>query len=102
MAKSNENRLIPVNWPRTNGAFFVAGIIIRGDDMPGILKDISNSITSFQNTNIKSVNITTGDSMFKGTITVYVQDLGHLNKLIERLKKNRGIFSVERFDAENG
>jgi RelA/SpoT family (p)ppGpp synthetase len=101
MIKTNENRLVPVSWPKTDGTYFVAGIIIRGDDIPGILKDISNSITTYQNTNIKSVNITTGDSMFKGTITVYVKDLDHLNKLIERLKKNKGIFTVERFDAEN-
>ncbi len=101
MVKTNESRLVPVSWPKTNGAFFVAGIIIRGEDMPGILKDISNSITTYQNTNIKSVNITTGDSMFKGTITVYVKDLDHLMKLIDRLKKNRGIYSVERFDTEN-
>jgi len=101
MIKTNEERLVPVNWPKTDGAFFVAGLSIRGDDVPGILKDISNSITTYQNTNIKSVNISTNDSMFKGTITVYVKDLEHLNKLIERLKKNRGIFTVERFDAEN-
>lgn len=101
MAKNNENRLVPVTWPKANGAFFVAGISIRGEDMPGLLKDISNSITTYQNTNIKSVNISTGDSLFRGTITVYVKDLDHLNKLIERLKKNRGIFSVERFDADS-
>ncbi|MEW6702633.1 MAG: bifunctional (p)ppGpp synthetase/guanosine-3',5'-bis(diphosphate) 3'-pyrophosphohydrolase [Bacteroidota bacterium] len=101
MVKSGAERLVPVKWPKTNGAFFVAGLSIRGEDMPGILKDISNSITTFQNTNIKSVNITTGDSLFKGTITVYVKDLEHLTKLIDRLKKNRGIFSVERFDAES-
>ncbi|MHB8906526.1 MAG: ACT domain-containing protein, partial [Melioribacteraceae bacterium] len=95
------DRLVPVTWPKANGAFFVAGLSIRGDDVPGILKDISNSITTYQNTNIKSVNITTGDSLFKGTITVFVKDLDHLNKLIERLKKNRGIYSVERFDADN-
>ncbi len=101
MIKTNEERLVPVNWPKSNGAFFVAGLSIRGDDVPGILKDISNSITTYQNTNIKSVNISTNDSMFKGTITVYVKDLEHLTKLIERLKKNRGIYTVERFDAEN-
>ncbi len=101
MVKTNSDRLVPVTWPKSNGAFFVAGLSIRGDDVPGILKDISNSITTYQNTNIKSVNITTGDSLFKGTITVFVKDLDHLNKLIERLKKNRGIYSVERFDTEN-
>lgn len=101
MSKTAPERLVPVNWPKTNGAFFIAGLIIRGEDMPGILKDISNSITTYQNTNIKSVNLTTGDSLFTGIISVYVRDLEHLNKLIERLKKNRGIFSVERFDTDS-
>ncbi len=101
MLKKGESRIVPVNWPKTNGAFFVAGIIIKGEDMPGILKDISNSITTHQNTNIKSVNITTGDSMFKGTVTVYVKDLDHLNKIMDRLKKVKGIYSVERFDTDH-
>ncbi|MDQ7815637.1 MAG: bifunctional (p)ppGpp synthetase/guanosine-3',5'-bis(diphosphate) 3'-pyrophosphohydrolase [Melioribacteraceae bacterium] len=101
MLKKGESRIVPVTWPKTNGAFFVAGIIIKGEDMPGILKDISNSITTHQNTNIKSVNITTGDSMFKGTVTVYVKDLDHLNKIMDRLKKVKGIYSVERFDSDH-
>lgn len=101
MLKKGESRIVPVTWPKTNGAFFVAGIIIKGEDMPGILKDISNSITTLQNTNIKSVNITAGDSMFRGTVTVYVKDLDHLNKIMDRLKKVKGIYSVERFDADH-
>ncbi|MBS3943966.1 MAG: bifunctional (p)ppGpp synthetase/guanosine-3',5'-bis(diphosphate) 3'-pyrophosphohydrolase [Melioribacter sp.] len=101
MLKKGENRVVPVTWPKSNGAFFVAGIIIKGEDMPGLLKDISNSITTYQNTNIKSVNITTGDSLFKGTVTVFVKDLEHLNKIIDRLKKVKGIYSVERFDADH-
>lgn len=101
MLKNGESRVVPVTWPKSNGAYFVAGIIIKGEDTPGLLKDISNSITTYQNTNIKSVNITTNDSFFRGTITIYVKDLDHLNKLIERLKKNKGIYSVERFDADN-
>lgn len=101
MLKKGDNRVVPVTWPKSNGAFFVAGIIIKGEDMPGLLKDISNSITTYQNTNIKSVNISTNDSMFRGTVTIYVKDLDHLNKVIERLKKVKGIYSVERFDAEH-
>jgi len=101
MSKTQPDRLVPVNWPRTNGSMFVAGIDIHGEDVPGVLKDISNIITTYKNTNIKSVNISTGDSMFHGTISVFVSDLEHLNKLIERLKKNRGVYSVERFDVNN-
>ncbi len=101
MSQTEPNRLIPVEWPKTNGKYFVAGITIRGEDKPGILKDISNSITSYKNTNIKSVNINTTDSMFVGQITVYVEDIEHLSRLIERLKKNQGIYSVERFEADS-
>lgn len=101
MSKTQPDKLVPVSWPKANGSMFVAGIDIHGEDMPGILKDISNIITTYKNTNIKSINISTGDSMFHGTIAVYVSDLDHLNKLIERLKKNRGIYSVERFEVTN-
>lgn len=99
MLKVGESRVVPVSWPKADGSFFIAGLIIKGEDIPGILKDISNCITNYENTNIKSVNMSAEDSMFKGTITVYVRDLDHLNKLIERLKKINGIYSVERFDS---
>jgi len=101
MSKNNENRLIPVAWPKTDGASFVAGITVRGEDKPGILNDISNSITSYRNTNIKSVNINTNDSLFVGQVTVYVENLEHLNRLLERLRKNKGIFSAERFESDS-
>jgi len=97
----NDQRLVPVDWPNTEGSFFVAGILITGEDSPGILKDLSNTITNFQNTNIKAVNINAQDSMFKGAVAVYVKDLEHLNKLIEKIKRSKGIFTVERFDIQN-
>lgn len=101
LSENNDNRLVPVEWPGEKGSFFLAGISIKGEDRPGILKDISNSIAGFNDTNINSVNISTSDSIFNGHITVYIQDVMNLNKLIERLKKNKGVFSVERFDATN-
>lgn len=101
LSENNQNRLIPVEWPEGNNKYFLAGISIKGEDRPGILKDISNTIAGFQNTNIKSVNIATNESMFSGHITVYIEDVPNLNRLIERLKKNRGVYSVERFDSHN-
>ncbi len=100
IVKKGESRLIPVQWPEIGNEFFVAGITVVGEDNPGILKDISQNITSYQNTNIKSVNISASNSMFKGTITLYVKDLEHLSRVIERMKKIKGVFSVERFDNQ--
>jgi len=101
MLKHGEHKLVPVKWPTANGSNFVAGITVKGEDKQGILNDISNSINNYNNTNIKAVNISTSDSMFYGTITVYVNDLKHLNRLIERLKKTPGVYSVGRFDVNN-
>ena len=101
MLKHGEHKLVPVRWPNSNGSQFVAGIRIRGEDNPGVLTDISNSITNFNNTNIKAVNINTSDSMFSGTVTVYVSNLEHLNRLIEKLKKMTGVYSVTRFDVNS-
>ncbi len=64
MVKSGEHKLVPVSWSKDKEASFVVGIIISGEDKPGLLTFISNSITSFNNTNIKAINITSKDSLF--------------------------------------
>ena len=60
---------------------------------------ITNNINSYKNTNIKGINLNTERNHFSGIITVYIQDLEHLNRLIERLKKIHGIYLVERFES---
>ncbi len=96
LAKNNPDRLVPVDWQNLKGNEFVAAISIKGEDNPGILKDVSNSITNYKDTNIYSVNISTKEGFFNGIITVYVSDLAHLEHLISRLKKVKGVFSAER------
>jgi RelA/SpoT family (p)ppGpp synthetase len=96
---SDSSKLVNVQWPETDDNLFIAGILIRGKDRPGILNDISHSIVTFQNTNIKSININTQDSSFEGNVAFYVQNLEHLNRIIERLKKISGVTSVERFES---
>ncbi len=101
LAKKNPERLIPVNWPTKHENTFIAAISLQGEDNPGILKDISNSITNYKNTNIHSINIKTEDSFFSGYLTVYVENLEHLNHLISRLKKINGVFQAERMISGN-
>ena len=95
----NESKFITVQWPENESSLFVAGLKITGTDSPGILNDISHAIVSYQNTNIKSVNISTADSAFDGSVTLYVHNIEHLNRIIERLKKIKGVTLVERFES---
>lgn len=95
----DSSKLISVQWPEAEGSLFVAGISLRGKDRPGILNDISHSIVTYQNTNIKSLNINTSESEFEGSVAIYVNNLDHLNRIIERLKKVKDVYSVERFES---
>ncbi|MFO7526495.1 MAG: bifunctional (p)ppGpp synthetase/guanosine-3',5'-bis(diphosphate) 3'-pyrophosphohydrolase [Ignavibacteriaceae bacterium] len=99
LSSEDSSKLISVHWPQAEESLFVAGLTVKGEDRPGILNDIAHSIVTYQNTNIKSINITTGDSMFEGSVTVYVQNLEHLIRLIERIKKLNGVYTVERFES---
>ncbi len=99
ISAGDSSKLIPVQWPYSDESYFVAGLIIKGEDRPGIVNDIANIIVTYSNTNIKSININTNDSNFEGTITIYVNNLEYLNKLIQRLKKVKGVYTVERFES---
>ena len=99
LSSGDSSKLVPVQWPKVEDSMFVAGLIIRGEDTPGILNEITHTIVSYKSTNIKSVNISTNESSFDGSVTVYVSNLEHLNTIIERLKKVKGIYKVERFES---
>jgi RelA/SpoT family (p)ppGpp synthetase len=99
LSKIDSEKLVAVDWPGTDGTMFVAGLALKGEDSPGILNDIAHTIVSYKNTNIKSININTNDSTFDGSVMVYVNNLEHLNNLIDRLKKLRGLYKVERFEG---
>jgi RelA/SpoT family (p)ppGpp synthetase len=99
ISEKDISKFVPVQWPEGEGSLFVAGLSVMGEDSPGILNEISHTIVSYQNTNIKSININTGNSTFEGSVTLYVQNLEHLSRVIDRLKKLKGVYSVERFES---
>jgi len=99
LSKIDPEKLIAVQWPGSDGNLFVAGLTMKGEDSPGILNEIAHTIVSYKSTNIKSININTNDSTFEGSVMVYVNNLEHLTNLIDRLKKLKGVYKVERFEG---
>ena len=99
ISENDSSKLVPVQWPEADSSLFVAGLTVTGDDTPGILNEISHTIVTYQNTNIKSININTSNSTFEGSVTLYVQNIEHLERIMERLKKLKGVYLVERFES---
>ncbi|MEI8135034.1 MAG: bifunctional (p)ppGpp synthetase/guanosine-3',5'-bis(diphosphate) 3'-pyrophosphohydrolase [bacterium] len=92
-------RLIDVEWPSTDeGADFLVGIRIYGEDRPGMISDLTHVISSYNNTNIRSFSIDTADKMFDGKMTVYVKNTYHLSRLLEKLRHVRGVTTSERYE----
>ncbi len=90
-------RIVEVSWPPASGADFIAGVHVSGEDRPGLLNDVTHAISTFQNTNIRSVNMDSKGMFFDGQIILYVKDTDHLNRIIDKLKRVPGITNVERF-----
>lgn len=95
--ESMRDRLVDISWPEKPSNDYLGGIRIEGEDRPGILNEIALAVTSYRNTNIRSVNIETEQNTFRGSVLVTVGSLEHLERLIERLKKVKGILTAERF-----
>ncbi|MCU0452198.1 MAG: bifunctional (p)ppGpp synthetase/guanosine-3',5'-bis(diphosphate) 3'-pyrophosphohydrolase [Bacteroidetes bacterium] len=92
-------RIVEVSWPAASEAEFIAAVRISGKDRPGLLSDVTHAISTFQNTNIRSVNMDSRGPIFDGQIILQVRDTEHLHRVLDKVRKVPGIMEVERFVA---
>lgn len=95
MAESE--RIVEVSWPPSDVADFIAAIRVYGKDRSGLLSDVTHAISSYQNTNIRSVNIDSRASLFEGQIILFVKNTEHLSRVVDKIRRVPGILEVERF-----
>jgi GTP diphosphokinase / guanosine-3',5'-bis(diphosphate) 3'-diphosphatase len=93
-------RLVKARWTRSDGsALYLADIKIVGIDDIGLVSRITDVIAKDGRVNMRSINIDTNDGMFEGFITLFVKDTIHLDALINKLKKVKGVLSVTRISS---
>ncbi len=96
LASKHGDRIIPVRWTTHKVKAFLSRIKIRGIDRMGILNEITTIISKQLDVNIRSLNVDVLDGIFEATIDLYVHDTVHLNNLILKLAKIKGVDSVNR------
>jgi GTP pyrophosphokinase len=97
LKKRYNYRIVKVRWrEKTESTAFQASVRIQGIDSTGILNTISEVISKELETNMRSVSIESNKGLFKGTIKVFVKDTKHLEMVIHRLEKIKGILKVGR------
>jgi (p)ppGpp synthase/HD superfamily hydrolase len=98
MMQMEKNRIVEVQWPSDNGVLFVSGVKISGEDRAGMLNDITHAISSYNNTNIRSVSIDAADGRFDGTFILNVENTEHLARIVDRIRRVPGVRRADRFE----
>src|SRR5207247_1246572 len=91
-------RKIDVEWARGAADCFAVKLVVRTDDRPGLLNQLT-SILSTENTNIRSLEARTDAEHGDGAIiemTVEVRDKKQLEKLVVAMRRISGVRDVER------
>ncbi len=90
-------RVIKARWKNVEspGSFFTS-VHISGTDETGIVADISHIISKDVGAQLRSINIETDRGKFEGILKLSVYNIDHLEFLIHKLKKIKGVTSVSR------
>jgi guanosine-3',5'-bis(diphosphate) 3'-pyrophosphohydrolase len=92
-------RVVKARWNKTDkDAFFPVTLRITGMDDLGIVSNISDVISKDLQVNMRSISIDSDDGMFDGSITLFVKDTQHLEALVRKLKKVKGVLNIKRFE----
>jgi GTP pyrophosphokinase len=93
-------RVIKARWIGTDSkTFFKTGLKVKGVDDIGILSRITDVISKDMKVNVQSVNLNSGNGYFEGIIKLFVKDTQHLDALINKLLKLKGVENVIRVDV---
>ena len=88
-------RKIAVSWDTGKDQSFIVQIEIISEDRRHMLRDITEAIAD-SNTNVKGAEMYTRDATAAGKFVVEVTDLSHLNRIIDKVRKVKGVLSVRR------
>jgi GTP diphosphokinase / guanosine-3',5'-bis(diphosphate) 3'-diphosphatase len=89
-------RRIAVEWAKgADGTPYTVRLTIQVEDRKGILADVSSKIAGI-NTNIRNVEATVDDQIGRIDMTVEINDVKHLQKVIKSLRSIAGVVDVER------
>ncbi len=98
LMSSHGNLIVPAKWTTHKILSFLARISVKGIDRIGIVSSLTNVISHDLNANIRKITVESHDGLFEGTIDLYVHDTKHLNNLIMKMFKIKGVVSVNRIE----
>jgi len=98
LLKTEAERIVDVSWAKNLDTKFLGAIKVIGGDRVGMINDITDVLSKSLETNMKSINVNSDSGMFEGIITLYVDNIDHLERIMKRLEKIEGVKNVLRYE----
>lgn len=89
-------RVVAVEWGDYRQYSFMSSITFTGIDRVGILNNILSKLAEEVVVNIQSVNVSSKDGIFEGTLNVHVHSVEDVNLLCSKIAKVDGVSTVHR------
>ncbi|MDC9722968.1 MAG: RelA/SpoT family protein [Urechidicola sp.] len=93
-------RIIEAKWIDSSQQEFIVFLNISGTDNFGLVTELTRTISSNMNVNIRSLNISGSRGVFEGKISLGIKNNKQLQQLIKNIKKIDGIEKVERIHKQ--
>jgi len=92
----DKERLVDVSWGDLQTAAHAVKISVRTQDKPGLLANVSSSISAAE-ANITHAEVFTGeDRQATLNFTIDIKDVEHLNRIIKNIEGINGVIDVRR------
>ncbi len=90
-------RVVKTRWAKSDGkALYPVELLITGINDIGLISRITDEMGHDSTVSMRSINVRTEGQLFEGNLSLLVSDIQHLDNLIARLKKIKGIINVSR------
>jgi len=91
----DSDRVIDVEWDAARDQAFIVRLDILLEDRKNMLRDITEAISE-ADANVRGAEITGKGGPVSGAFVIEIKNLGHLNRVIHKVEKVRGVLSIER------
>jgi len=101
LLSSYNYRVMKAVWSSKKKEKFLSRLKFTGIDDVGLVYNLTKAISEDLHVNMKSVSFDTNDGIFDGKIALLIEDVQHLDRLIDRLKEVEGVLTKKFIRAKN-
>jgi len=92
----DNERMVEVSWDSSGEGTFIARVMIKAMDSPGVLAKVATSIAHLGGNITKAEVNTFADKKAQLKLSILIRDIKHLEEIKKKIRSIEEIFSVER------